>query len=109
MKAKFNEDQRKSCHFATRCMMSATAAILHDDTQFGQPLMDRAEALLMKMGADGEALSEADLDAAERDTLGRALEVAHFVLTLSKTFPMNEEDRNLILKGIRHCAAAIKQ
>jgi len=108
MKVKFNEEQRKACLLSVRCLAAATAALLHQDTM-GKTIMDRAVALLHRVGPNGDALSDADLTTEEIETLGAALNAAHFVLVLSKGMTnMPDEERQATLKSIRHCMAFFK-
>lgn len=107
MKVKFNESQRKACLTAIRCLSAATAALLHQD-ELGQPIMDRATALLHRVGPNGDNLADADLDATEVDTLARALDAAHFIYVLSKTVSTPDDERQKLLSVIRQCMSAVK-
>lgn len=104
MKVKLNEGQCKACLVAVRCLSASVAVLLHND-EIGRPLMDRAAELLRKVGPDGVNLAEATLTPEEADTLSRALNAAHFIFVLSKV-PVGivpEDQRNSVLKDIRHC------
>ena len=109
MKVKFNDDQCKACLLSVRCFVAATAALLHQDP-LGKTIMDRATALLHRIGPDGDALADADLDREESNTLVSALNAAHFILVLSKDVAMSmpDDERQATLKNIRHCMATFK-
>ena len=107
MNIKFNEQQRRVCLLAVRCLNAATAVLLHKD-EAGKPLMDRGSALLYRVGHNGDNLENADLTPVEVDTLMRALNVAHFVYVLSKTLTMPGDERQKTLSCIRQCMSAIR-
>ena len=102
---KFSESQCKVCVLAIRCLTSATAALLHKDPQ-GQPLMDKASALLHRVGSHGENL--AAIDPEQVGLLRRALNVTHMIYVLSKTLPTPESDRQHTLRLLRQCMSILE-
>ncbi len=101
---KLTESQCRACHLSLRCLTAATATLLHKDPA-GKPLMDRAFAMLHRVGPDGKNLPELTLTAEETDTLVRALNASHFVFVLTKN-PVGvcpEDQRGPVLKDIRDC------